>query len=69
MTINEIKSKIESLVKKETGVEIEWTMTGDGFTVSGNPKAVEVAKPWFATSKLQSEHFDEELNETFAYYK
>lgn len=69
MTINEIKSKIESLVKKETGVEIEWTMTGDGFTVSGNPEAVKAAKPWFSASTLKDEHFDEELNETFAYYK
>ena len=67
--LNAIKSQIETLIRKETGSVIEWTITGDGFTVSGSPEAVEAAKPWFASHKLESIHHDEELCESFAYYK
>jgi hypothetical protein len=66
--MKDIEAAIVAAVQKETGAVIEWTFRGDGFTVNGSPEAVKAALPWFAKSKIESQHHDDELNETFVYF-
>ncbi|SUX53840.1 hypothetical protein [Chromobacterium vaccinii] len=69
-----LSAQIESLIKKETGAEIEWTFRGkenERFTISGAPHDVNTAVAFSAQMKsLRLEEpivYDEELDTSFAY--
>ncbi|MBX9295691.1 hypothetical protein AAFM71_11490 [Chromobacterium violaceum] len=69
-----LSNQIESLIKKETGANIEWTFRGQGnerFTISGTPNDVNAAVAFSAKmNSLRLEEpivYDEELDTSFAY--
>ena len=71
-TIPAIAREIEAHILNNCGAAIEWTFrTGNDFTISGQPAAVAVAVEFCQSAGLAilsaPVHYDEEVEESFAY--